>query len=50
MTNIRVVTGMTANEANHLMKTYNGLASELGTTTKAIAEASNEWLRQGYDI
>lgn len=48
MTNIRIVTGMNNSEAQDLMKTYNGLAKELGVTTQAIAEASNEWLRQGY--
>lgn len=50
MTNIRIVTGQTQEQASDLMKTYNDLASELGTTTLAIAEASNEWLRQGYSI
>ena len=50
MTNIRIVTGQTNEEATELMKTYNDLASQLGTTTKAIAEASNEWLRQGYTV
>ena len=44
MTNIRIVTGQTSEQTSDLMKTYNDLASELGTTTLAIAEASNEWL------
>lgn len=46
MTNIRIVTGQTQEQASDLMKTYNDLASELGTTTLAIAEASNEWLNE----
>lgn len=50
MTNIRIVTGQTNEEASDLMKTYNDMASQLGVTTKAIAEASNEWLRQGYSV
>ena len=45
MTNIRIVTGMNNSEAQDLMKTYNGLAKELGVTTQAVAEASNEWLK-----
>ena len=46
MTNIRIVTGQTSEQTSDLMKTYNDLASELGTTTLAIAEASNEWLNE----
>ena len=49
-TNIRIVSGMNAKEVDNLMSSYNSLAKELGTTTKAIAESSNVWLRQGYDI
>lgn len=45
MTNIRIVTGQNATEASNLMKVYNGLAKQLGTTTQAIAEGSNEWLK-----
>ena len=50
MTNIRIVTGSTRSEAEDLMKTYNSLAKELGVTTQAVAEASNEWLRQGFTV
>lgn len=46
MTNIRIVTGQSADEAAKLMKSYNDLASQLGVTTKAVAEASNEWLKK----
>lgn len=49
-TNIRIVSGMNAEEVNNLMISYNKLARELGTTTQAVAESSNTWLRQGYDI
>lgn len=44
LTNIRIVTGNTRESTEDLMKTYNSLAKELGSTTVAIAEASNEWL------
>lgn len=50
LTNIRIVTGDTRENTEDLMKTYNSLAKELGATTVSIAEASNEWLRQGYTV
>ena len=46
LTNIRIVTGDTRESTEDLMKTYNSLAKELGSTTVAIAEASNEWLNK----
>ena len=48
MVDLRIVTGDTKEETEDLMKSYNGLAKELGATTVEIAKASNEWLRQGY--
>lgn len=50
MTNLRIITGKNAEEANSMMKAYNGLAKELGVTTAAIAQVGAEWLRQGYNI
>jgi hypothetical protein len=50
MTDVRVVTGMTKDEANSLAKTYNNLAKELGSTTLEIAQGSLEWSRQGKTI
>ena len=50
ITNLRIVTGDTKEETEDLMRSYNKMASQLGVTTSAIADASNEWLRQGYSI
>lgn len=50
LTNIRVVTGYNMTQAQGLMKTYNDLAKQLGTTTQAVAQSANQWLRQGYSI
>lgn len=48
LTNLRIVTGETREETVELMKTYNKLGQELGATTIEVAEAANDWLRQGY--
>ena len=48
MTNIRIVGGYNQEQAEALMRSYNKLAQTLGTTTTAVAESANEWLRQGY--
>ena len=44
MMNLRVVSGQNADQAYDTMMAYNGLAKELGTTTKAVAESANTWL------
>lgn len=49
MTNIRVVTGASAEEAQTLARGYTKLAKELGVTTVEIANSANEWNRQGYE-
>ena len=49
MTNIRVVTGATAEEAQILARRYTQLAKELGITTVEVANSANEWARQGYE-
>lgn len=49
MTNIRVVTGATAEEAQILARGYTQLAKELGITTVEVANSANEWARQGYE-
>ena len=49
MTNIRVVTGASAEEAKTLARGYTQLAKELGVTTVEIANSANEWARQGYE-
>ena len=48
ITNIRLVTGESAESARETMNSYADLAKELGATTQAVAEGSLEWLRQGY--
>lgn len=50
MTNLRVVADLNREEAENLMLTYNKLGKQLGATTQEIAEAANDWLRQGYDV
>lgn len=49
MTNVRIVTGASAEEAKTLAKQYTQLAKELGSTTTEIANSANEWARQGYE-
>lgn len=49
MTNIRVVTGASAEEAKTLARGYTQLAKELGVTTVEVANSANEWNRQGYE-
>lgn len=49
MTNIRVVTGASAEEAQTLARGYTKLAKELGVTTVEVANSANEWNRQGYE-
>ena len=50
MTNLRVITGTGQAQAKEMMRTYNSLAKELGTTTQAVAQSAAEWLRQGYSV
>lgn len=50
MTNLRVITGTGQAQAMEMMRAYNSLAKELGTTTQAVAQSAAEWLRQGYSI
>ena len=47
-TNIRIVTGMSSEEVDLLMRKYTGLARELGVTTQIVAQSGQEWMRQGY--
>lgn len=50
LTDLRIVTGDTAEETKELLNTYNQMAKELGSTTAAVAESAVEWQRQGYSI
>lgn len=49
-TNIRIVTGKERTEVDDLILSYSKLASQIGSTTTAVAESANTWLRQGYNI
>jgi len=50
LTNVQIVTGMTAEEVDRLAVQYNKLAKEMGATTLQVAEGSLEWFRQGKTI
>jgi len=47
MNQVRIVTGMSADEAVRLGKEYNKLAKEMSVTTTEVANASVEFARQG---
>lgn len=49
-TGIRMVTGYNDEQMNQLKETYAGLAQQLSVTTKEVAEAGEEWLRQGLSV
>lgn len=49
-TNIRIVTGKEREEVDDLILSYSKLASQIGSTTTAVAQSANTWLRQGYNI
>lgn len=46
-TNLALATGSGSEEAYGLISQYNALAREIGATTTQVADAANEWLRQG---
>jgi DNA repair exonuclease SbcCD ATPase subunit len=46
-TDIRLVTGDTAEATAELAQEYNDLAKAYGSTTTDVAEGASEWLRQG---
>lgn len=50
MTDIQLVTQQSDSDATDLMKSYAGLAQEMGTTTAAVAASADEWLRQGKTV
>lgn len=49
LTDLRIVTGGTRSETEDLLKSYNKLAQQLGTTTAVVAAGATDWLRQGYN-
>lgn len=50
MTNLRIVTGNTYMETKSLITSYSDLGKELAATTEEVANAANDWLRQGYSV
>lgn len=48
MTDLRIITGGNNAQAKELLRTYNAMAQELGSTTVDIAGGAQDWLRQGY--
>lgn len=47
LTTQAMVTGKTRKETYDLLKTYQNMASQLGATTKEVAEVATQFLRQG---
>jgi hypothetical protein len=50
LTNIQVVTGMSATSVKELAQDFNDLASEMGATTLEVSRGSLEWFRQGKTV
>ena len=51
MTNLRIVTGSSEQEARNMMSSYSKLGQELGATTIEITNSANEWLNNlGHNI
>lgn len=49
LVDIRIASGMTAEEVHNVLVDYSDLANELGRTTSDVATAANDWLRAGYE-
>lgn len=49
LTDLRIVTGATREETQELLKTYNQMAQQLGSTTANVSTGAVDWLRQGYN-
>lgn len=50
MTNLRIVTGYSREDARGLIASYADLATQLSSTTAEVATSAQEWLRQGYQV
>lgn len=48
--NIEVATGQMRDQAKSLIETYNQMAQEFGTSTVAITQSADDWLRSGKSI
>ena len=50
LTDLRMVTGKSHEDAASLVRDYNEFAKSLGATTSEVLDASSEWLRQGKNV
>lgn len=48
MVDLQMATGDSRDVTADLIKTYNSMAKELGSTTTEVAKAADTWLRMGY--
>ena len=48
--NLSMVTGYNRNQTKELVAGYSEMAQSLGAVTSEVAEAADEWLRQGYSL
>lgn len=49
-TDLQMATGADRGTINQYMESYNDLGKEIGATTTDVAQAADEWLRQGHSI
>lgn len=50
LTDLMIVTGDTRTATEELLRTYNKMAQQLGSTTALVGQAAVEWQRQGYNL
>ena len=50
LTDLRIITGEGEAQAEELLSSYNQIAQVLGSTTRAVAQGAQDWLRQGYSL
>lgn len=50
ITDLQIATGSSRKDTEALLGTYTQIGKEMGATTLDVAKASDNWLRQGYDI
>lgn len=50
LVDLQVSSGKSRSELKSLMMQYSEFAKSLGTTTVAVTQAADTWLRQGYDL
>lgn len=48
VTDLQIASGKSRNEVKAMVRDYSQLAKELGTTTAAVAQGADTWLRQGF--